>query len=541
MPLLQIENLQIAFSTQNSTCSVVHDLSLHVHPGESVAVVGESGSGKSLTARAVVGLLPQGAVATGKSITFQGENVLQYTQVQWQQVRGKGIAMVFQDPLTCLNPLHRVGVQVAEALLVHASITKAEAQQQVEELFSKVHLHQGRRILEAYPHQLSGGQRQRVMLAMALAHKPQLLIADEPTTALDAAVQRDILELLAAIRKDMGMGLLLISHDLNLVREFTERVYVMRHGNIVEHGPVEALFASPAHLYTQMLLEPSKAPPLLPVIAEPIVTVQNLSVEFTLPQKGWFTKQPPFAAVRNVSFTLAQQECLGIVGESGSGKSSLALGVLRLVPSSGSIVLLGQELANLSYDKIAPLRQKLQVVFQDPYASLNPRMCIGDSIEEALRAHPHLYNKTKKNVVIEAALEETGLPGNWRFRFPHELSGGERQRVAIARALVLQPEVLVLDEPTSSLDRSLQFQILDLLQELQQQRKMACLFISHDLELIQRICHRVLVLHKGQCVESGLTKDVFQNPQTSYLQGLLRASPLAATPKASPKACIHLH
>lgn len=557
MSLLDVQHLHVAFAnadarsdarsgkggtvnaaTNANVRTVVRDVSFSVEKGQCVALVGESGAGKTLTSRSIVRLLPGGARVTQGRILFKGEDVVSLPEKAVMALRGRRIGMVFQDPLAALNPLHHVGDQVAECLRAHESLSEEQVRSRVLDLFDLVRLDHAAERYRAYPHQLSGGQRQRIMLALAVASMPDLLIADEPTTALDATVQQAILELLHDMRAELGMSLLLVSHDLGMVRRFADTVHVMRHGEIVESS--SSLFADPRHEYTRALLHTGSRQWAedVPRKGGPILEAQNLSVDFCRPKTRLFQRaQPPFTALDNVSFALHQGECLGIVGESGSGKSSLALAVLRLVASRGEIRFMGKEIQNLTHAEMAPLRASIQVVFQNPYLSLNPRMCVQDIVEEGLRVHaPRAQDRPQR--VLEA-LRDVGLSPAYASRFPHELSGGERQRVAIARALVLRPRVLLLDEPTSSLDRALQFQIIELLRNLQQRFGMSLVFISHDLTLVKGFCQRVLVLDKGKCVEQGSVRDVFRQPGSAKLRELLKASAPSEdrhSPTAAPAA-----
>ena len=531
MNLLEVQNLHVAFASTASGASApenwpsaVRNVSFSIEKGQCVALVGESGAGKTLTSRSIVRLLPGGARITRGSILFKGSDLTCLPEKSMAALRGRQIGMVFQDPLAALNPLHRVGDQVAECLRTHEKLSHAQTHNRVLDLFDLVRIDQPEDRYKAYPHQLSGGQRQRIMLALAVAGKPDLLIADEPTTALDATVQQAILELLYDMRAKLGMSLLLVSHDLNMVRRFADTVHVMRQGEIVETS--SSLFADPRHEYTRALLHTGShewAPELLQHDTTPILETEGLGVDFSRPKARLFQRaQRPFTAVDKIDMAVHPGECLGIVGESGSGKSSLALAVLRLVPSRGIIRFKGNEIQNMTHAEMAPLRAKIQVVFQNPFLSLNPRMCVRDIVEEGLRVHAPLERDRSKHVAD--ALNDVGLAPEYADRFPHELSGGERQRVAIARALVLRPEILLLDEPTSSLDRALQFQIIELLRSLQQRYGMAMIFISHDLTLVKGFCHRVLVLDQGKCVEQGSVREAFTKPKSAKLRELLNAS-----------------
>lgn len=530
MDLLSVKDLCISFqlgekqkNNKIAQREVVHGVSFSIQKGQCHALVGESGAGKSLTARSLMHLLPYGVHISSGSIFLEDHELTQLTEKEFLHFRGKDIAMVFQDSLAGLNPLQPVGKQVEEALFIHSSMNKKEREKRVLELFDLVQIDNAKERVLSFPHQLSGGQRQRVMLALAIANKPKLLIADEPTTALDANIQVAILELLQSLQKEFDMGLLLISHDLRMVQDFADVVHVMQKGNIVESS--KELFINPQHWYTQKLLatEDTDYAPIQEKISEPILSVKNLNIKFVRPKKSLFKAPPVFHAVKNIDFTLLKGECLGLVGESGSGKSSIALAVLRLLSSKGSIILNGRFIENLSHKQMQPLRKKLQVVFQDPYLSLNPRMTIYDCIKEGVLAHENISKQVLMQKIY-ACLEDVGLSKEYALRFPHELSGGERQRVAIARAIILQPEVLILDEPTSSLDRTLQFQLLELLKELQKKYAMSFVYISHDLRLVKGFCQKILVLKQGECVEQGMTKDIFRNPQSDYMKRLLYSS-----------------
>ena len=525
MSLLRVNDLHVSFATADGGLApAVTGVSFSVELGRCVAIVGESGAGKSLSARAVTGLLPYGARATGE-VLLDDRNVLTMTEAEKTALRGNTVGMVFQDPLAALNPLHRVGDQVAEALRVHSRLRERDIRREVLRLFELVRLDMPEKRMRAMPYQLSGGQRQRVLLAMAVINRPRLLIADEPTTALDAAVQREMLEMLADLRREMGMGVLLISHDLGMVRSFADDVHVMRGGRFVESASAERIFSQPEHEYTKELLNCGAddfMPP--PEESDVVLRVKDLHVSFPQPSTGFLRRSAPLVAVDGVSFSIRRGECLGIVGESGSGKSSVALALLRLIASQGSILFAGKELQGLSHKEMVPIRRHIQVVFQDPYASLNPRMTVGAIISEGLEVHfPEAAGKFSR--MVADVLEKVGLPTSFAGRFPHELSGGERQRVAIARTVALEPDLLILDEPTSSLDRSLQFQMISLLRSLQSgRRQMACLFISHDLAMIRGFCHRVYVMRQSQCVEQGEVRELFSNPATEYLKNLLQAA-----------------
>ncbi|MBQ9106047.1 MAG: ABC transporter ATP-binding protein [Mailhella sp.] len=528
MNLLSVNDLTIAFPAASGRWrSVARGISFGIARGEKVAIVGESGAGKSMVARSLVRLLPPGGETRSGSILFDGQDICNLADDAVRSLRGRRIAMVFQDPLAGLNPLHRIGEQIAETLRLNSGLRGTELRRRVLELLDMVCIENPEEKALAYPHQLSGGQRQRVMIAMAVANRPDLLIADEPTTALDATVQREILLLLDRLRQELNMAVLIISHDLRLIRGFADTVHVMRHGKIVESGPVDELFSSPRHPYTRELLGADTGDwPEAPIPGETLLEVKGLSVRFPRPRTSLFKRPAPFVAVKELAFSLRRGECLGLVGESGSGKSTTAMAILRLIASQGSIRFRGQEISCLSHRQMAPLRSKIQVVFQDPFSSLDPRMSVGDIIAEGL--HVHMPSRKDFSNEVAEVLTEVGLPTTYAARFPHEMSGGERQRVAIARALVLKPEVLILDEPTSSLDRSLQFQIMELLRELQYRRNMACLYISHDLSLVRRFCGQVIVMKNGICVERGTTRKLFATPKSDYLRQLLNAAGLSA-------------
>lgn len=532
MSLLEVHNLSLGFDAINaagkvvSTKSIVKDVSFTVEKGQCVALVGESGAGKSLTVRSLMGLLPFACKIQSGTIHFNGQECAHNTEEDWMRIRGKDISMVFQDPLAGLNPLHHVGKQVEEVLELHTTLSKKERVEEVERLFTLVEIDRPRERMKTYPHQLSGGQRQRVMIALALANRPQLLIADEPTTSLDASVQYTILTLLESLTEKFGMSLLLISHDLKLVHRFADTIHVMQQGKIVETLNSDS---QAQHEYTKTLMHgcglstPEENKAFFLKDHKKILDIKDLRVEFARPRLSLFTPRPPFVAVDNVSYSVSEGECLGIVGESGSGKSSLAFASLRLLESSGSIVFLGNALEHKNFKQMAPIRKDLQVVFQDPFTSLNPRMTIQDIIYEGLEVHEK-FTKDELEKRLDATLNDVALPLHYKHRYPHELSGGERQRVAIARAIILKPKLIFLDEPTSSLDRALQFQIIDLMKELQNKQGISYVYISHDLNLVRLFCHNVLVLYQGKVQEQGKVEDVFTRPRSAYMKKLLEAS-----------------
>ena len=521
--LIEIRDLRVAFAGQE----VVHGLNLDIRRGECLALVGESGSGKSVTAHSILRLLPGKNVSSSGAIRYNGVDLLHASEQQMRGLRGNRIAMIFQEPMTSLNPLHTVEKQVSEVLELHKDLKGRAARERTLELLELVGIRQPLQRLKAYPHQLSGGQRQRVMIAMALANEPELLIADEPTTALDVTVQLKILELLKELQARLGMALLLISHDLNLVRRIAHRVCVMQRGCIVEQASCEELFRAPQHPYTRELLaaEPS-GKPATNVIGPPLLQVEDLKVWFPI-KKGLLKKTVDhIKAVDGINFSLPQGQTLGIVGESGSGKSTLGLAILRLIGSKGAIRFEGKQLDCLTQQQVRPLRREMQVVFQDPFGSLSPRMCVSQIIGEGLRIHK-MGTEAEQEQAIIAALKEVGLDPETRNRYPHEFSGGQRQRIAIARALVLKPALILLDEPTSALDRTVQRQVVELLRSLQTKYNLTYLFISHDLAVVKALSHQLMVVKHGQVVEQGDAQSIFAAPQHPYTQQLLEAAFLA--------------
>jgi microcin C transport system ATP-binding protein len=526
-PLLSVENLSVSFHQNGVETKAVRGVSFHIHKGDTLALVGESGSGKSVTALSVLKLLPYPAAShpSGK-IIYDGKDLLQANDKELRRVRGRAITMVFQEPMSSLNPLHTIQQQVGEILKIHKGWGKAKIRTRVLELLEQVGIRNAQTRLNAYPHQLSGGQRQRVMIAMALANEPDLLIADEPTTALDVTVQAQILTLLKDLQKQHGMALLFITHDLGIVRKIADRVCVMTEGEIVESGPVESVFTIPQHIYTKKLLgaEP-KAPPPAHDTSRPIMLeARDIKVWFPIRQGFLRRTIGHVKAVDGVSLTLHEGQTLGIVGESGSGKTTLGLALLRLVRSEGLIVYQGQNINGSAARRMRPLRQHLQVVFQDPYGSLSPRMSVSQIVEEGLCVHyPDLNAQARRAKVMEA-LRDVGLDLATIDRYPHEFSGGQRQRIAIARAIVLKPQIIVLDEPTSALDMSVQAQIVDLLRHIQAQRNLSYLFISHDLKVVRALASQVLVMREGKVIEQGLVADIFETPREDYTKSLIAAA-----------------
>ncbi|AYN93367.1 ABC transporter ATP-binding protein [Pseudomonas sp. LTJR-52] len=518
--LIEIRGLKVAFSGQE----VVHGIDLDIRRGECLALVGESGSGKSVTAHSILRLLPASITTTSGGICYNGENLVTADEKRLRTLRGNRIAMIFQESMTSLNPLHTVERQISEVLALHKGLGGKHARARVIELLELVGIREPLKRLKAYPHQLSGGQRQRVMIAMALANEPELLIADEPTTALDVTVQQKILELLKDLQARLGMSLLLISHDLNLVRRIAQRVCVMRNGVVVEQNSCQALFSAPQHTYTRTLInaEPDGGP--VPTSSDAsLIQAQDVRVWFPLP-KPLFSRQRHYVkAVDGVSFELKKGRTLGIVGESGSGKSTLGQAILRLVQAQGGIRFQGQSIETFNARQMRPLRRHMQVVFQDPFGSLSPRMSVEQIIREGLDIHEIGTPKERESAIIRV-LQEVGLDPETRHRYPHEFSGGQRQRIAIARALVLQPELILLDEPTSALDRTVQKQVVDLLRNLQAIHGLTYLFISHDLAVVRALAHDLIVIKDGKVVEHGEACRIFQAPQHPYTQELLAAS-----------------
>jgi len=524
--LIRVDNLSVRFIQGAQAIDAVRGVSFTIQAGKTTALVGESGSGKSVTAMSILRLLPYPrATHPSGTIHYQGEDLLAADENRMRQLRGNRIGTIFQEPMTSLNPLHSIEKQIGETLLLHKGLSGAQARVRILELLQLVGIRDPESRLSSFPHELSGGQRQRVMIAMALANEPELLIADEPTTALDVTIQEQILQLLAELQSKLGMAILLISHDLNVVRRFAHRVCVMNQGQVVEQATTEALFADPRHPYTRQLLdaEPSGEPVAPLPNAESVLRTEQLKVWFPIKRGLLKRTVSHIKAVNGVTLDLPQGQSLGVVGESGSGKTTLALALLRLIRSEGAITFEGQRIDTLGQQQITPLRKQIQVVFQDPFGSLSPRMTVGEIVGEGLGIHQPDSPEQHPQQIIDA-LTEVGLDPDARQRYPHEFSGGQRQRVAIARALVLKPRLLVLDEPTSALDRTVQAQIIELLRDLQQRHRLSYLFISHDLALVRALCHQVLVMRAGEVVEQGDAGGIFARPQHDYTQQLLRAA-----------------
>ena len=528
-PVIDARNVAVDFKVEGGTVRAVRDVSFQLYRGETVAIVGESGSGKSVTARTIMGLLSKRAKTGPRSrIDYDGENVLAFSERRRRKLRGDRISMIFQEPMSSLNPVYTVGTQIVEAIRVHRRMSRKAATAEALELLRHVRIPDPEARLNQYPHQLSGGQRQRVMIAMALANKPDVLIADEPTTALDVTVQAQILNLIRALQQEMGMAVILITHHLTVVRQFSDYVYVMSQGEVKEHNTTEALFADPVHPYTRRLLasEPRGAANPLPAGSPVILEGKDVRVAFTLRRGGFFKPQySELLAVNDLSISLRRHETLGLVGESGSGKTTFGQALIRLIDAdAGKITFDGEPIESRNRAEMRPLRSRMQIVFQDPFSSLNPRMSIGQIIEEGLVVNGLGETRRERIDRVREALSAAGLPTDILSRFPHEFSGGQRQRIAIARAVALEPEFILLDEPTSALDLSVQAQIIDLLRKLQDERGLSYLFISHDLKVVRALCHRVVVMQHGRIVEEGPVEDVLTRPKTPYTERLVRAA-----------------
>ncbi len=522
--VLEVRNLSVSFRQDGRSIEAVRGVSFSVGRGETVALVGESGSGKSVTALSTVSLLGDSARVSG-SVLYGGKELIGAPEKELMKVRGNDISFVFQEPMTSLNPLHTLEKQLAESLALHQGLRGPAARARIIDLLQKVGIPEAESRLGAYPHQLSGGQRQRVMIAMALANGPDLLIADEPTTALDVTIQAQILELLARLKAAEDMSMLFITHDLGIVRRIADRVCVMRDGEIVEQGPTEEIFSGPRHPYTVKLLsaEAVGAPAPVPEGAQEVARTENLRVWFPI-QRGLLKRTVGHVkAVNSATLSVREGETVGVVGESGSGKTTLALAMMRLIPSDGPIVFLGQDIQGWKSRRLRPLRRHMQIVFQDPYGSLSPRMTAEEVIAEGLSVHAVDPGRSRREMVAEV-MEEVGLDPATMHRYPHEFSGGQRQRIAIARAMILRPRLLVLDEPTSALDMTVQVQIVDLLRELQRRHRLAYLFISHDLKVVRALSHKVIVMKNGDIVEEGTAREVFEAPKSEYTRALMAAA-----------------
>jgi oligopeptide transport system ATP-binding protein len=523
--LFETRNLRVAFDTLDGEVVAVKGANIHVGPGETVAIVGESGSGKSQTMMAAMRLLAKNGRTSGEAL-YRGTNLLTLGKSDLNRIRGRKITMIFQEPMTSLDPLYTVGSQLSEPIMRHQEFSKAEAMKRAHEMLKLVRIPDPERRLGSYPYELSGGQRQRVMIAMALANDPDLLIADEPTTALDVTIQAEILALMADLQKRLGMGLLFITHDLNIVRRIANRVYVMRRGEVVEEGLVAKIFGKPEHAYTKALLEAEPTGRKAPVAANAPKILDGTGIQVSFKIGGGFMSHAPviLKAVDRVSVTLREGQTIGVVGESGSGKSTLARALLRLLPSEGAITFRGKSIASFDKSEMRPLRRELQIVLQDPFGSLSPRMTAGQIVTEGLLVHEPSMSRQDRDKRAARALEDVQLDPALRNRYPHEFSGGQRQRIAIARAIILKPKVVVLDEPTSALDRQVQKQIVELLRELQRANNLSYLFISHDLAVVRAMADHIMVMKDGRLVEQGTPDEVMDNPHEDYTRRLMAAA-----------------
>ena len=527
--ILDARKVAVSFKVEGGVVEAVKDVSFVLCKGETIAIVGESGSGKSVTARAIMRLLSRRAsMGKNSSIMMGGQEVLKLPEREMRKLRGSRVSMIFQEPMTSLNPVYTVGAQIAEVLHIHNKISRTDAMAKVLSLLEEVQIPDPEARIKQYPHQLSGGQRQRVMIAMALANRPDILIADEPTTALDVTVQAQILNLIKDLKTKYGMAVILITHDLTVVRQFADRVYVMQHGEVKEHNTTAALFANTQHPYTKRLLASDPKGVAKPLEGNPptILSGKDVRVTYTLKRGGMFNATySDLQAVDGLSLDLKKGETLGLVGESGSGKTTFGQALIRLLnPQEGEIVFDGSRIDGLSRDQLRPFRSRMQIVFQDPFSSMNPRMNVGQIIEEGMIVNQLGGNAAERLQRVQQALEDAGMPTTILSRFPHEFSGGQRQRIAIARAIALEPEFILLDEPTSALDLSVQAQIIELLRKLQRERGLSYLFISHDLKVVRALCHRVIVMQNGKIVEQGPVAEVLTNPQTEYTKRLVRAA-----------------
>ncbi|MBX9712102.1 MAG: ABC transporter ATP-binding protein [Xanthobacteraceae bacterium] len=540
-PLLDVRDLSVAFRHGDKVSTAVDRISFSISRGQCVALVGESGSGKSVSALSVLKLLPYPTAShPSGSIRFKGQELLGLSENQIRGVRGNDISIIFQEPMTSLNPLHTIEQQIGEAIFLHSGVRGGIARARILELLTQVGIPEPETRLASYPHQLSGGQRQRVMIAMALANEPDLLIADEPTTALDVTVQAQILKLLADIRSRLGMSMLFITHDLGIVRRIADVVCVMHNGKIVERGPVERVFTAPEHSYTKALLAAEPKPDPAPPQPDASVVISSDDLKVWFPIKRGFLRKTVghIKAVDGVSVAVRKGETLGVVGESGSGKTTLGLALLRLISSDGPIVFLGKNIQGLRFNEMRPVRRDMQIVFQDPFGALSPRMAVGDIVAEGLSVHQPSLSRDEREERVVKALTDVGLDPDTRFRYPHEFSGGQRQRISIARAVVLEPNFVVLDEPTSALDMLFQAQMVDLLRDLQRKRDLTYMFISHDLRVVASLASNLIVMRHGKVVEEGAAQDLFRNPKTDYTRALFAAAfnIEASAPSVVPEA-----
>ena len=520
--LLEIKNLSVDFKLRENVFRAVDNISFEIDKNQTLALVGESGSGKSVTAMSILKLLPYPKAMHPKNskIIFEGKNILEFDNKSLRQVRGNIVSMIFQEPMTSLNPFHRVGDQIIEAIITHSKTSKKEAKNKAFELLDLVEIPDLSRRFKSFPHELSGGQRQRVMIAMALVNNPKLLIADEPTTALDVTIQAQILDLMSKLQKELGMSILFITHDLGLVDKFSDKVAVMKEGKIVEIGETKKVFTNPKEEYTKLLLASiPKEKTKIKSEPKPLVEISDLDVFYRIESQNIF-KENYFHAVKNVNLKINKKTTIGLVGESGSGKSTLGRAIANLLPYKGSVIFDGKEISSI---KDRSVRKDIQIIFQDPYGSLSPRLTVGDIIGEGLDIHMNL-SKKERNDLIEQTMREVELDPKYRFKYPHEFSGGQRQRIAIARSIILKPKFIILDEPTSALDRSIQIQIIDLLKSLQEKYSLTYLFISHDLKVIRAMSDRILVMQNGEMVEEGNAKSIFEKPKEEYTRELLSAA-----------------
>ena len=523
--LLKISNLSINFQVRKKEFSAVKNLNLSINENQIVGLVGESGSGKSVTAMSIMRLLPEpkATYAEESSIMFDGEEILSADKASLRKIRGNKISMIFQEPMTSLNPYHRVGDQIVESILLHKAQPKSEAVSQAKNLMNLVEISEADRRFMSYPHELSGGQRQRIMIAMALANKPKLLIADEPTTALDVTIQAQILDLMTKLKNEVGMSILFITHDLGLIEKFSDTITVMQEGVVVEQGDTKAVFSNPQHVYTKKLINSEPSIKEVTLIEQPpLISVKDLNIFYPLPKKTFF-KNDFFQAVKDVNFSIPKKSTIGLVGESGSGKSTLGKALAGLVNYQGSIIYDGSDIGQLNTKELKAIKKDIQIVFQDPYGSLSPRMTVGEIVGEGLDVHFNLSQKQKDERIADS-LQAVEINPDDRFKYPHEFSGGQRQRVAIARSLILNPSFMILDEPTSALDRSIQIQVIELLKNIQQQYELTYLFISHDLRVVRSMSDYIFVMQNGVIVESGPAKQVFSSPEEDYTDKLLNAA-----------------
>ena len=523
--ILEVSNLSINFATRDGSFKAVDNISFNIESNKTMALVGESGSGKSVTAMSILQLLPrpQASYSQASSIKFKGDEIIDASNDKLLNIRGNIVSMVFQEPMTSLNPYHRVGDQITESILLHTDSTKKEAIDEAKKLLELVEIDDIERRFYAYPHELSGGQRQRIMIAMALVNKPQLLIADEPTTALDVTIQAQILDLMSKLKNELGMSILFITHDLGLVQQFSDHVCVMKDGIIVEQGVTSDVFNNPGHDYTKRLLDAEPKPKETSTISKnPIIQVDNLNVYYNIPSANIF-KKSTFHAVKDVSFKIFENTTIGLVGESGSGKSTLGKAIANLISYEGGVFFKGKDLNSNSSKEKKELKKNIQIVFQDPYGSLSPRMTIGEIVGEGLGVHFKL-SKKERELKIDKVLSDVGIEVNAKNKYPHEFSGGQRQRIAIARSLIMNPSFMILDEPTSALDRSIQIQVINLLKSIQDEYGLTYLFISHDLKVIRSMSDYIFVMKNGEIVESGISEEVFDEPKEEYTKKLLTAA-----------------